>query len=463
MGQDSLNTTRKALAINMDDTRYGTFAEIGAGQEVARHFFQAGRASHTIAKTISAYDMTFSDEIYGKADRYVSQPRLIRMLDHEFDLLNKRLSQKRGDNTCFFAFADTVATSSKSEGAYNHGWLGVRFQNQPRGPSNDVILHVQLLDRNRLQQQEALSILGVNLLHAAFHHLDNISEFLQALVDDLGSKRVEINLVEFSGPDTAHIDNRLVSLEAIRLGLTHAALFDGKGKVILGADALFKKPVLVQRGTFRPVTNVNVEIHNNALRQMKTSLPEVKDAVGILEVTLQSLEHGGKIDVHDFMDRVDAMSALGHHVMVSDFAYFYELKSYLRRCTDNYIIMVIGASHLAKLFDERYYKDLPGGILNAFGKLYDEKTQMYVYPFKSAQICMTSQTFNTTPQLAPLFQYLIKNKMIVDILGCDNVDTSIHSSNVREMLASNDPKWEELVPSSVCNIIKERRLFGYKG
>lgn len=462
MSLDALHTTQKAVTINADNRFYGTFAEIGAGQEVARHFFVAGRASHTIAKTISAYDMTFSDEIYGKAKRYVSQPRLQTMLEHEFDLLNSRLAKKRGDSTCFFSFANTVATGSKAAGTTSHGWMGVRFQTQPLGATNNVYVHVQLLDRYRLQQQEALGILGVNLLEAAFYHLDDIGQFLGALKEDLSGHQVEIGLVEFSGPDTRHIDNRIVSLEMIRLGLTRAAVFDSNGQVILGSEAFFKKPVLIQRGTFRPITQVNVQILDHAVKQWRSSGTE-GEPVGLLEVTTNNLGLEGEIDHRDFIGRVDTMAASGQYVMVSDFMYFYELKAYLRRCTDSELILVVGASHLDKLFAEKYYENLQGGILKAFGTLFDEQTQIYVYPYKSESACVTASTFQPAEHLIPLYRYLLLNKSIVDIVGCDVVDTSIHSADVRRMLAAGDSQWESFVPPAVKDLIRKQKLFGFKG
>lgn len=268
MAVDELTTTRKALNINLNDSIYGAFAEIGAGQEVARHFFKAGRASHTIAKTMSAYDMTISDEIYGKAGRYVCEERLVKMLEHEFDLLDARLGEKRGQDTCFFSFADTVATSSQTDGPRCHGWMGVRFQVRPGGPTNDVILHVNMLDQMRLDQQTALGILGVNLIYAAYNHLDEPGRFVTELADNLGSHKMELDLLKFSGPDMEHIDNRLVGIELVEQGLSKAVLFGSDGDVQQAADSLYQKPLVVQRGTFRPVTKINVEILNRGVEQL---------------------------------------------------------------------------------------------------------------------------------------------------------------------------------------------------
>lgn len=225
------NTTGKALKINRDLSRYGAFAEIGAGQEVARHFFQAGKASQTIAKTISAYDMIVSDDIYGKEEsgRYVCESRVAKMLTHEYDLLVDRLSETRGAHSRFFTFANTVATASSNSNKQSHGWMGVRFQSEPGGPCNDIILHVRMLDRHRLQQQEALGVLGVNLLDCAFYHLHS-DDFISHLVSGLKQGQVVIDVIKFSGPDTAHFDVRLMNLQLVHRGLADAILFSPKMK-----------------------------------------------------------------------------------------------------------------------------------------------------------------------------------------------------------------------------------------
>lgn len=450
--------TKKALTINLDDSRYGTFAEIGAGQEVARHFFQAGRASHTIAKTISAYDMTFSDSIYGKCGRYVSLERLEKMLEHEYHLLEERLGPPRGKQTAFFAFADTVATASESNRC--HGWIGVRYQSQPLGPINEIVLHVRLLDRLRLQQQEALGILGVNLIHGAFYQIDDGAKFIASLQDNLGGKRIEIDMIRFSGQELNHIDNRLMSLELVKQGLAEAILFGPKAEMLQPSDALYQKPVLVQRGAFRPVTNVNVEILNKGLGQIKKDLDKKEPAL-MFEVTMQDW-NTKEVDSNDFLDRVDTLCTLGHYVLVSNFFLFYQLKSFLRLHTNEMIGLVIGASHLERIFEPKYYKALPGGILEGFSRLFDEKTKVYVYPFKSELLCSTAQTFHPAQGLDPLYKYFLNNKMIVDIAGCDEIDTSVHSKDVRDMLANGDSKWETLVPPPVRDRIKSLFLFGYK-
>ncbi len=457
--------SRKALQINLDDSIYGTFAEIGAGQEVARHFFQAGRASHTVAKSISAYDMTFSDEIYGRETRYVCEARLLQMLDHEYALIEERLRTKRGSNTRFFAFADTVATASQEEEgtAKSHGWMGIRFQVTPGGPYNDIVLHVKLWDRFRLAQQDALGILGVNLLHMAYFPSAKSEERITQLIDSLNTRRVEVNMIRFSGPDLRHLDNRLLSLELVKQQLTEAVLFAPNGEVLHAGDALFRQPVLVQRGTYRPVTNAHVSILDKVLQQITTKPAGVNAPNVLLEITMNSLtETAGKMDDEDFLHRVDTLTALGHQVLLSNFQLFYQMKHFLREYTKEPISIVMGAALLPKMFDESFYHKLPGGILEAMSRLFDDKTQIYVYPDKSQLLCSTASTFNPSSNLTHLYQHLRTNGRITDVLKCDDVDTSIHSWEVLQMLQKRDPKWRALVPEKARQLIEERHLFGYR-
>ncbi|MGE0528199.1 MAG: hypothetical protein AB7G93_16190 [Bdellovibrionales bacterium] len=465
MDQRDYSPTKKALQINLDDSIYGTFAEIGAGQEVARLFFQAGRASHTIAKSISAYDMTFSDEIYGKETRYVCEARLLRMLEHEFSLLQERLQGQRGHHTRFFAFADTVATASSQDGqAKSHGWMGIRFQTRPGGPSNDIILHVKLWDRYRLQQQEALGVLGVNLIHMAFLPPDRAEERISFLIESLSTRRIEVNMIRFHGPDLAHLDNRLLSLELVKQRLTEAVLFGPRCETEHAADALFRQAVLVQRGSFRPITNSNLEILNKVLDQFRRH-PMVEGAEPrvLFDIPMNSLAvEDGSVNDEDFLHRVDTLAALGQEVLISSFRYFYQLKSFLRQNTAGPVGIVVGASLLPKMFDEGFYEELPGGILEGMSRLFDEKTRVFVYPYKDDKICATAKTFHPSPKLQYLYKHLVHNEWITDVLECDDLDTSIHSSDVRELLARGDARWKTLVPEKVRRLIEERQLFGYR-
>jgi hypothetical protein len=409
--------------------------------------------------------MTFSDQIYGKESRYVCESRLLKMLEHEYDLLEERLREKRGDNTRFFAFADTVSTGSHDDGVVrSHGWLGIRFQMRPGGPTNDIVMHVKLWDRFRLQQQEALGILGVNLLHMAFFPPEDPKDRVRYLIDSLNTKRVEVNMIRFSGPDLRHLDDRLLSLELVKQGLTEAVLFNSKCEVEHVGDALFKQAVLIQRGTYRPVTNSNVEILRKVLDQFKKHpLVAQQEPRVILEITMASLtETHGHIDDEDFLHRVDTLAALGQEVMVSNFRLFYQMKSFLRQYTDQAVGIVVGAQLLPKMFDEKFYERLPGGILEGMSRLFDERTKVFVYPDKSDKLCQTAATFHAPKNLAHLYQHLLANHSILEALQCDEIDTSVHSSDVRKMLTSRDAKWKKLVPEAARKLIEERQLFGYR-
>ena len=456
------STTQKALEINLDEGLYGTFAEIGAGQEVVRHFFQAGRASQTVAKTISAYDMTFSDAIYGKDERYVCQARIEKMLDHEFGLLEERLAKVRGSQTRFFAFADTVATGSHSRGeARSHGWLGVRFQTTPLGPVSEIIIHVRLWDQFRLSQQESLGRVGVNLIHAAFYRASSATELVSALLDHVGSERVEIDLIQIKGPAFSHLNQRLLNLELVVQGHTDAVLFDPKGEVQLLGDLIFGKSCLVLRGSFRPMTKTNQLLLDQGLQEL-TNQGSI-EVQPLLEMTMNNLTSEGGLDQQDFLNRVDMIAALGLPVLVSRFFLFYQLKSYLRNCTKEKIALVIGASHLEKLFDEQHYQSLKGGILEAFSRMFDHQSQLLVFPFKTDQLCMTADSWRPRKELDHLYLYLKENNFIRDISGCDDIDTSTHSDQVRQMLQSGSKDWQQLVPESVRDTIISKKLFGYNG
>jgi len=455
---------QKALQINLDDSIYGTFAEIGAGQEVARHFFQAGRASHTIAKSISAYDMTFSDEIYGRESRYVCEARVIRMLDHEFSLLQERLSPKRGPDTRFFAFADTVATGTNEDRTVkSHGWMGIRFQARPGGPPNEIILHVRLWDRFRLQQQETLGVLGVNLIHLAFFPPDDPGQIVSHLIEGLSTRRVEVNMLRFSGPDFAHLDNRLLNLELVKQGLTEAILFGPKGQILHVGDELYGKSVLVQRGSFRPITSANLLISEKVFQQFQKQ-EALNDAKMIFEMTIHNLStQQGEVNDEDFLHRVDTLAALGFNVMISNFNLFFQLKSFLRQYTDRLVGIVVGASLLPKMFTTSFYKSLPGGILEGMSRLFDDRTRVFVYPHKDATTCATAKLFHPDDaKIDPLYQYFLANQWIVDAIGCDDVDTKVHSRDVLKMIENQDLAWQKLVPAPVRKVIEERQLFGFR-
>ena len=371
MNDDPLTAERKALSINLDSSKYGTFAEIGAGQEVARHFFQAGAAAGTVAKSISAYDMKFSDAIYGKAGRYVSKGRLMQMLEHEYTLLDKRLSESRGDEATFFVFANTVSALNYLADNECHGWMSVRFQTRPHSPPHDVLVHVRMLDRQNRLQQEALGIFGVNLVYGVFHQRDDPDAFIKSLSDDLGRDRIEVDMIEFNGPDFEELDNRILSLKLVEAGIAQAVMFDKSGHVEQPADTLYRKSCLVERGSFRPLTKVNLDMLEKAKVQFVERPDVEEDEVRVfMELTLHNLESEGELDYQDFLARVDVINACGYDVLVSSYFEYYKLSAFLRRYVSQPIGIVMGINNLLDIFKTTYYEGLEGGILEAFGILF---------------------------------------------------------------------------------------------
>jgi len=462
---ESTDTHQKALQINLDPNKYGVFAEIGAGQEVARWFFRAGGASGTIAKSISAYDMIVSDAIYGTTDRYVSQRRLGAMLDHEYGLLVERLAEKRGGTTRFFAFADTVAARSYSRREETHGWMGIRFQTHPGAAPSEILMHVIMWDRDNLQQQEALGILGVNLVHGALYHFDSAERVVSDLLDNLTIERIEVDMIEFRGPAFEKVDNRLLALQLVEKGLTNAAMFRPDGRIVQPGDLLYKKCVLVERGSFRPVTNVTVDMLRHAQAQFIQE-PNVKpeDVVILMEMTLKNLGSEGKIDHQDFLDRVDLLRTLGHPVLISNYGEFHRLSSYLFRFTKCPIGLVMGLPTLRELFEEKYYTDLSGGILESFGRMFKNELKLYVFPYrdpKSGSV-ITAGNLRVAPHLRHLYMYLIENHFIQGMRDVSDAALDVFSRDVLKVLQGGEPGWEDKVPAQVAQLIKERRLLGYR-
>ncbi len=456
------STLQKAFEINLEPNIYGTFAEIGAGQEVARQFFEAGKASGTVAKTISAYDMVFSDSIYGKEKngRYVCQSRLEKMLSYEFDLLIERLKTIRGDSTCFFSFANTVTTGSKSRNIDSHGWIGIRFQLKPNGPINQIVAHIKMKNRSNSLQREALGVVGVNLIYAAFNHTNNPEQFILSLIDNLDTSRIEMDMIDFQGDDLKHIDNRLMSLKLVANHLTNAALFSPEGKVLHIADVMFKKPLVLLRGSFSPVTNIHVDMIGSALKNIKTSSKDTPTV--FLELTIHDLIQDGEFKNANFLERVDVLQTLGHPVLISNFFLFFELKKYLEKFTTETISMIMGANLLSKLFDDEFYKNVNGGLLSGIGQLTEGNSKILIYPFKKSDTTMlTLSNYQPNQTTAPIFEHL-KQKDVFTELECLEVCKEIHSENILSMIKNKDASWENFVPKKVASLIKDRKLFGYK-
>jgi len=461
MAEDRLDTNQKAQRINSDAKRYGTFAEIGAGQEVARCFFRAGGAAGTVAKTISAYDMAVSDAIYGPTEVYVSRRRLRSMLDYEYDLLLQRLDEKRGSKTAFFSFANTVAT--RREGG--DGWLGIRFQAKSGSDSSEILIHVRMLDKENVRQQEALGLIGVNLIYGTFYLHRDPEALTRSLLDNLTWERVEVDMIQFSGPAFSKVDNRLMALQLVRGGLTEAAMFTAEGEAIQWAEVLYKKPVLVLRGSFRPVTKATLDVLERSLEQFVRE-PDVKNEtpVVLMEMTLRHLTTGDVIEEEDFLHRADLLSALGKTVLISNFRRFHRLASYLSRYTQQPLGLAIGASKLTEIFNESFYNESEGGLLGGLGQLFKKSARLYVYPsfdFKSGQ-AITAENFLVAPHLKHLYRHLLDNQFIRGIANFDAKLLPIRSRDVLSKIQSGDGTWEDLVPPQIVEIIKRNILFGYR-
>ncbi len=467
MKNESIGTRQKALQVNLDRKIYGSFAEIGAGQEVAAMFFKAGGASGTIAKTISAYDMTFSDAIYGaeESGRYVCEPRLIKMLNREYNLLHVRLGEKRGIDSTFFAFANTVVALNFQKTNEAHGWIGLRFQLTPQGEYNDVILHIKMLDDDTLLQQQALGIIGVNLIYGCFYYNKSPDLLLSSLADDL-ERRIEIDMLRITGPDFSHIDNRLIALQLVRKGFTNAALFGPDGNVLQPSEVLYKKHILAIRGRFRPFTHVNADMLEKGISHfMKEEDVDPEKVVILSELTLHNLKEGEDIDEKDFLDRVDILSSLGQTVLISNYQEYYKLVAYLSHFTKLKIGIILGIINLEWIFDEKYYQNLKGGILESFATLFSRNVKLFVYPalrFNTNEL-FTCEKFHWVlpPTQVDLFEYLIANNKLEDITDYDESLLSVTSDEVLAMIKSGQDGWEDKVPELAVNIIKEKCLFGY--
>jgi len=461
----TISTHEKAVQINLDKRFYGTFAEIGAGQEVARWFFVVGGASGTLAKTISAYDMAFSDAIYGKGERYVSQTRLQNMLDYEFALLIERLNAKRGETTSFFVFADTVSARNYLGTNECHGWLGIKFQLQPAARSSEIIIHVNMLDKENLQQQEALGIIGVNLTYGAFYLHSEPEKLIASLLDGLSTARIEVDMIKFLGPYFSNVDNRLMSLQLVEKGLSNAALIGANGEVLQPSEVLHKKPILVERGSFRPVTLVNIDMLDGA-RQKFLHDAEVKqeETVELMEITMRNLLTTGSIDHRDFLARADTINAVGKMVLISNYAEFFKLAAFFQRYTKSRIGLVLGIPNLKELFDVKYYNMLEGGILESFGRLFKNDLKLYVYPFYdgSLQQLITVENVEVPEHLTHLFTHLKQNGFLEAIEQYHKEYASIFSRAILAKIREHDHSWEQMVPPEVAACIKENLFFGYR-
>ncbi len=464
MTEPTMSSAQKALQINLDASKYGAFAEIGAGQEVARWFFHVGGAAGTVAKTMSAYDMAISDAIYGPSDRYVSRKRLQAMLGYEFDLLLQRLDKTRGDKFTFFVFADTVATHSFSHQTDGQGWLGIKFQTEPHGPPSDIIIHVRMLDRENVREQEALGIIGVNLIHGAFYHHHEPPQLIGQLMDNLSRDRIEVDMIKFSGPAFADVDNRLMALQLVEQELTDTAMFTADGETVVAGEVLYKKPVLVERGSFRPFTNAMFDMLERAQEQfLREESLQGELPVVITEMTLRQLQVDDVIDHRDFLDRVDTLSALGKTVLISSFRRYHRLVMYLSKYTQKNIGLPLGLVRLRDVMDESFYTDLEGGLMESLGQLFKNDAKLYVYPSldrKTGKLT-TVETLEVPPHLRHLYAHLVENGFVENIRNYNPEYLKIYSGDVLDKIKAGDVSWEKMVPPPIAQVIKAKRLFGW--
>ncbi|MEM0931073.1 MAG: TonB-dependent receptor [Bacteroidota bacterium] len=466
--ENILSIKAKTLRINLNKNIYGTFAEIGAGQETARQFFRAGGASGTIAKAMSAYDKSFSDAIYGIEDdgRYVTQARLKRMLVHEMNLVEERIGRENNPDYLFFTYANTVATIDFSKRYKGHGWVGIRFQLNPKQKEYDeIILHVRFKQNEARLQQETLGTLGVNLIYGAFFKHSEPRELLKELYDHIDKDTLEIDMVNFIGPSFKGVDNRLMSLQLIRNDMTDAVMFGPDGNNLLPAAVLYKKNILALRGSFRPVTKVNMDMFQKSYDIfIREQTVEYENTIVVFEITLSNLKASGEIDEQDFMDRAELLSSLGHTVLISKFQEYYKLVEYFNNYTKAKLGLTMGINNLVDVFDEKYYRHLSGGILEAFGKLFFKDLKVYLYPMKDPETgqIMTSNNVKVHPRMKELYKFFKYNGKVMDIIDYDPDIMDIFSREVLKRITNGEEGWEEMLPEGIAEIIKEKQLFSRK-
>jgi len=464
-----LTPKQKALEINLNPKIYGSFAEIGAGQETVRFFYRAGAASGTVAKAMSAYDKEMSDSIYGVEEnrRYVTQARLKKMLDHEMELMKERLVHDHYKEKAFFTYANTVTTIDYSKKNEGQGWIGLRFKlNAEDEKANEIIFHVKFKENTAQLQQETLGVLGVNLIYGAYYYYDNPRKLIKSLYDTLDKDQLEIDMINFRGPQFKYVDNRLMSLQLVKNGMTDVAVFNPQGKNILPADLLYKKNIFAVRGSFRPFMNVNMDMFKGGLEIFKQEDDVRTDNTEILfEITLSNLIASGfegELNERDFLDRADIIGSLGYNVIISNFSEYYKLVDYFSKFTRNQtkVGLAMGVNNLVEIFNEQYYADLPGGIMEAFGKLFKKNVKVYLYPYldKEKDILLTSKNLQVSDSVHELYKYFLYNGRIQDIL---NYNRS-YSRGILEKIANAEQDWENECPEGVADMIKDRGMFGYK-
>ena len=458
----------KALRINLNSHIYGTFAEIGAGQEVARHFFRSGGASGTIAKTMSAYDKAFSDAIYGEEpdNRYVTESRLKKMLSHEINLLKTRMDRENHPNKMFFTYANTVATIDFAKKYKGHGWMGIKFQTDPKDDFSEIHIHVRFHNFEAKAQQESLGLMGLNLIYGAYYKNDEPRKLLKYLYDHIDKDAIEIDTINFSGPLFQNVDNRVMSMELVKNGMTEAVMFGPDGNNILPARVLYKKNILAIRGRFRPVTKVNEDMIDKSIEIISHQENyKEEENLTVFEITLSNLRTpNGEINELDFIHRATLLCSLGQTVMITNFKEYYRLAEYFSSYTDENIVLTMGVNNLVEIFDEKYYDHLSGGILEAFGKLFYKNLRVFLYPIKDTKNgkIINSNNLQVDPRMKNLYKFFKYNNKIIDIFSFNEDLLEIYSEKVLSMIENQERGWENLIPDAVTKLIKEKELFGHK-
>lgn len=457
------SSKQKALSINLDESIYGTFAEIGAGQDVAATFFSAGAASGTVAKSISAYDMTFSDSIYGKEEsgRYVCQSRVEKMTKYEFDLLVERLGDVNPDRK-FFAFADTVSARNFHGTNEPHGWLALRFQHEAQAEPSDLILHIRMHDQTNPLQVDAIGHFGVNMIHTAFYGRDSIETITTSLMDNLTRSRIEIDMIETKGPAFKHIDNRLLSLQLVVKDYTDAVYFDENGNVKLAKDVLYRKNIILTRGSYRPPTKVNFDILKTGLANFSKDI-EDDNIVSLSEISLNHLKEDGEITQEDFLARVDLLATINQKVLITKMPLFMHLSNYLSTFKPQNMALVFGVYNFMQLF-EMDEGQFAGGILEAMGRLFRSNTKVYLYPYREENEddkLIDLDSVVVSEDKTPLLNYIKQSGQVKNLEGYDNSLLHIYSRKVLKMIRSNEAGWEEFVPEEIAKVINEKCLFGH--
>ncbi|TVR79595.1 MAG: TonB-dependent receptor [Saprospirales bacterium] len=462
--QRKLDTDQKALEVNLNQKIYGTFAEIGAGQEVARYFFKVGAAAGTIAKTMSAYDKTYSDCIYGDelTGRYVCESRLYKMLDHEYELLIKRLSEKR-PGSLFFAFSDTISALNFHRTNIGHGWMGIRFQTREGGPANDLVVHARMMDNDPQLQAKAIGILGVNMVYACFYFLNDINQFVKSLQDYLKG-RVVIDMIRISGPDFDHLDNRLLNYLLVQNGLADVAMFSAEGDSLHASEKYYKRPTMVIRGTYKPPTIVTEDVFSTSLKAFATAHQVEEEEVAMLaEINTLSLGKDLISAKEEFIERAEVLGALGYDTVITNSNNHKALINYLSEQKVDKLGIVLGIRQLLELINERYYQNQDGNLLNAFGDLFTKRINLYTYPalqFGSNDI-MNSKNLPVPAGIRHLYQFLLESELIKDLEDYNPEILHVMPEEVLNMIRNNVGGWENYIPSVLVNVIKEKCLFGY--